>query len=235
MQISGKQSQDIKFSKTISDVTSENEDFLRTNYKDVVDEIVELVNDAIDYAQTCAKRDVDERKKLYMERAMYFYVYNSLIPSSNALLVDLLTGNLPACFRELRFMIEMLAKCYLADLQYPQFTFFERRLYALQHMENGKRKRISELKFVEDFSKETQEDTTPIELWRSLSEESHARKFVKRVVDNIINHDNVPAYSLVIPMILRKGDLHEIKDLNRYVVLFRGILNKTMDSIKKNR
>lgn len=231
MKLTKKQSQDTKFSKTISEVTSENEDFLRTNHKDVVDEIVELVNDAIDYAQSYAKQDVDNRKKLYGENAMYFYVCNSLLPSSNALLVDLLTGNLPACFRELRFMIEMLAKCYLADQRYPQLTFFERRLYALQHTEDGKRRRISELKFVEDFSKEIQDGASPIELWRSLSEESHARKFVERVVDNVITHDNVPAYSLAIPMVLRKGDLHDIKDLSQYVVSFRNILNKAMNEI----
>lgn len=231
MQVSNKQSQDIKFSKTISDIVVENEDFLRQNYKDVLDEIVELVNDAIDYAQSCAKRDENDRKKLHAESAIYFYVCQSLMPSSNAILVDLLAGNLPACFRELRFMIEVLAKCYLADRLYSQLTFFERKLYALQHTEDGKRKRISELKFVEDFSKEIQDGASPIELWRSLSEESHARKFVERVVDNVIKHDNVPAYSLAIPMVLRKGDLHDIKDLNKYVVSFRNILNKAMHEI----
>lgn len=217
-----------KFSKTIYEVVGTNEDFLLKNSKDVFDEIVELVNDAIDYAQSYAKRDKEQRKELHTESAMYFYVYNSLMPSSNALLVDLLTGNLPACFRELRFMIEMLAKCYLADQRYPQLTFFERRLYTLQHTEDGKRRRISELKFVEDFSKEIQDDTSPIELWRSLSEESHARKFVERVVDSVINRNNVPAYSLVIPIVLGKGDLHDVEDLNKYVISFRGILNKVM-------
>lgn len=226
MQLRDKQTQNIKFSKTIHEVADKNEDFLLKNSKDVFDEIVELANDAIDYAQSYAKRDKDERKKLYTESAMNFYAYNSLMPSSNALLVDLLTGNLPACFRELRFMIEMLAKCYLADSRYAQLTFFEQRLYTLQHTKDGKR--IPEIKFVEDFSKEIEDGTTPLELWRSLSEETHARKFVERIVDSIINYDNVPAYSLAIPMVLVKGDLPDVEDLNRYVVSFRGILNKAL-------
>lgn len=218
----------IKFSKTICEVADKNEDFLLRNSKDVFDEIVELVNDAIDYAQSYAKRGKDERKKLHAESAMYFYIYQSLMPSSNALLVDLLAGNLPACFRELRFMIEMLSKCYLADLRHPQFTFFERRLYALQHPDDSK-KRIPEFKFVEDFSKEIQNGNTPVDLWKSLSEETHAKKFVERVVDNVVNRDNVPAYSLIIPMVLGSGDLHDVKDLNDHIVSFRRILNKTME------
>jgi len=226
MKVTNKQTHYKKFSKTIHEVAYENEDFLLQNSKDVFDEIVELVNDAIDYAQSYAKRDKDERKKLHAESAMNFYAYSSLMPSSNALLVDLLTGNLPACFRELRFMIEMLAKCYLADRQYAQLTFFERKLYALQHTKDGKR--IPEIRFVEDFSKEIQDGVTPLELWRSLSEETHARKFVERVVDSVINRENVPAYSLVIPMVLVKGDLSDVEDLNRYVVSFRGILNKAL-------
>lgn len=228
MKLTNKQTHYKKFSKTIHEVADKNEDFLLQNSKDVFDEIVELVNDAIDYAQSYAKRDKDERKKLHAESAMNFYACNSLMPSSNALLVDLLTGNLPACFRELRFMIEMLAKCYLADSRYAQLTFFEQRLYTLQHTKDGKR--IPEIRLVEDFSKEIEDSATPLELWRSLSEEAHARKFVERVVDSVINRDNVPAYSLAIPMVLKKGDLHDIRDLNRYVVSFRGILNKTLNN-----
>lgn len=233
MQLRNKQTQDTKFSKTIHEVADKNEDFLLKNSRVVFDEIVELVNDAIDYAQSYAKRDESDRRKLHAESAVYFYVCQSLIPSSNALLVDLLAGNLPSCFRELRFMIEMLAKCYLADRRYSQFTFFERRLYTLQHTKNGKR--IPEIRFVEDFSKEIQDGVAPLELWRSLSEEAHARKFVERVVDSVINRNNVPAYSLVIPMVLAKGDLPDVEDLNNYVISFREILNKTMDSIQNQK
>lgn len=215
-----------KFSRIIYEVADKNEDFLLKNSKDVFDEIVELVNDVIDYAQSYAKHDEDKRKKLHTESSMYFYVHNSLMPSSNALLVNLLIGNLPACFRELRFMTEMLAKCYLADRRHSQLTFFERRLYELQHTKDGKR--IPETRFVEDFSKEIENGTATIDLWRSLSEETHARKFVERVVDSVINHNNVPVYSLFIPMVLVKRDLRDVKDLNNYVVSFRGILNKVV-------
>lgn len=214
-----------KFSQTACEVMNKNEDFLFENYKDIVDEIVELANDAIDYVSSYAKQDKGD--KAYAEKAIHFYAYHVLMPSSNALLVSLLSGNLPACFRELRFLVETLAKCYLADLYHSEFSFFEKRLYFLQHPED-KKKRVPETDLIKEFAEKSGNGEKVVNLWRTLSEETHTKKFTERVVDNVMNHKNVPAYALVIPMVFRDGDLHDIQDLNNYIVSFGEILNKTM-------
>lgn len=212
------------FSEIVSSVTSKNEEFLLENYKDVIDEIVELANDAIDYVSSYAKQD--KGGKSYTEKATHFYAYHVLMPSSNALLVSLLSGNLPACFRDLRFLIETLAKCYLADLHHPEYSFFEKRLYFSQYPEDKKRRHEFEL--IKEFAEKSENGEEVIGLWKELSEETHTKKFAERVVNNVMNHNNVPAYALVIPMIFKEGDLHDIKDLNNYIISFSKILNKTL-------
>ena len=70
----------------------------------------------------------EDRVSLYLERSMAFFFYHVLRPFSCAIHTDVLTGNLPACFMELRLMLESLAKFYLADSKYPEQTFFQERL-----------------------------------------------------------------------------------------------------------
>lgn len=211
------------FSKTVYDVMDKNEKFLLENFRDVMDEIVELANDAIDCVQSYARQDKD--RQLYGRKATHFYAYHVLMPMSHAILISLLTGNLPSCFRELRFMVEMLAKCYLADIYYPNISFFRDKLHALENRNKGKR--IAEITFIKDFSAKF----GPIEvvtLWKSFSEEGHARKFVERVVENIVEKDNVPGYALTIPMTYSTKDISDLGELKSYVASFRRILNKTL-------
>ncbi len=213
------------FSKITYETMSKNEKFLLKNFRDVIDEIVELANDAIDYAASCAKQDMD--RQLYGQKATHFYTYHVLMPTSNAIFISLLTGNLPACFRELRFMVEMLAKCYLADIHYSNLSFFRDRLRALENQDGEKR--IPEIVFIKEFAEKNGLEEI-ITLWKALSEEGHARKFVERVVENIIEKDNVPGYALVIPIPYSKGDIHDLNELNNYVVSFRNILNKSAEN-----
>lgn len=187
-----------------------------------MDEVVELANDAIDIVQSYARQDKD--RQLYGEKATHFYAYHVLMPTSHAIFTSLLAGNLPACFRELRFMVEMLAKCYLADDYYPDQLFFRDKLRML---ENRNGKRIAETVFIKEFATKMGADEV-IPLWKDLSEEGHARKFVERVVGNIIEKDNVPGYALVIPIPYSKGDISDLKELNDYVVSSRNILSKTL-------
>lgn len=217
--------EDIKLTKSACEVMSKNEKFLLENFRDIVDEIVELANDAIDYAHSYTKSD--QGSKLRTESAIYFYATHVLMPSSYALLINLTTSNLPACFRDLRFMMEMLAKCYLADIEHKEFSFFERRLHALQHP-SGKKGHIPEIGFIKEFAKKSNLGNEPEKFWRTLSDETHGRRYTERVVNNIIEHDNMPAYALIIPMVFRDGDKHDLRDLNNYIVSFRKILNKAM-------
>src|SRR5215813_7897843 len=91
-----------QFLQDLSNSMKENEQFLYTHAKDSYDEITELKNDAIDYV-----RSLD--KETCTSQCMYFFLLHVLMPQSYALLVDLLSGNLPICFTELRMMVEGLA------------------------------------------------------------------------------------------------------------------------------
>lgn len=203
---------------------SRNEKFLLENFKDVVDEIVELANDAIDYVQSYARQD--KGRRLYGEKAMHFYAYHILMPSSNAIFTTLLTGNLVACFRELRFMVEMMVKCHLADLYYPDMSFFGDKLSALHSRDNGRRPQ--EITLIKEFAKKTDMELDFIAMWRALSEEIHGKKFVERVVDNVVNQNNMPGYALMVPMPYKKEDKQDLNDLNAYIISFRKILNKVL-------
>jgi len=110
------------FSKTVYEVMEKNEKFLMRNFKTVIDEVVELANDAIDYSILCTNKEVEN--KTFGKSAFNFYVRQILMPESHAIFTHLLIGNLPACFRGLRFMTEMMAKCYLADANHSNDLFF---------------------------------------------------------------------------------------------------------------
>jgi len=104
--------------------------FLKERASEVIREIVKLINDSIDYVVCWAelwKRD----KEKALRSPMFFYINNVLFPFSYAMLVDLLVGNVPACYMELRFMLESLAKCYLAE-RFGAGKFFEVRLETLE-------------------------------------------------------------------------------------------------------
>lgn len=105
-------------------VTRENDDFLRNNARETCDEVIELINDAIDYVGFAVKRS--ESRKDYIERSMVFFIQHILMPFSYAIYVDLLAGSVPACFMELRFMLESLMQCYLADSRYQIQPSFRR-------------------------------------------------------------------------------------------------------------
>ena len=90
--------------------------FLRKEARDTLDEVVEFVNDATDYAQLSS--GAPEAQTSLVARAMYFFTYHVLMPGSYSILVNLLAGGLPACFRELRFILESLA-CFMHEHAHP--------------------------------------------------------------------------------------------------------------------
>ena len=111
------------------EVIRENEKFLRDNAEGTYKEVIGLINDAIDNVGLAVEKP--EREKDYLEHSMAFFTYHVLMPFSHAVYMDLLAGNVPACFMELRLMLESLARCYLADSRHPEVPFFQRRLELL--------------------------------------------------------------------------------------------------------
>ncbi len=136
----------------ITSVMKENEIFLLRKTEEAYDEVVSLINDAIDYIGFSVKGE--KSKENYLRYSRVFFIHHILMPSSYAIQTDLLTGNLPVCFMELRVMLESLVKCYLADLKYPDESSFQKKLELLEKetkMKNGTKISKREHDFIEEF------------------------------------------------------------------------------------
>lgn len=159
------------------------------------------------------------------------------MPSSYAIHTDLLIGNLPACFMELRLMLESLIKCYLADLKYPEQSFFQRKLELLEKEtkdKNGEEIPKREHDFIKEFDEIMNLDGGSVKLWGKLSKDwVHTRGVVDRVVSQISEKSGPPSWALVIPMNYAEDDLDTIKELCKRVSQFRELLKVTIENYKQ--
>lgn len=212
-----------------SKVIEENMEFLRRNAEESFGEVIDLINDAIDYmiSETKEKRGVEE----YVRNPLSFFLYHVLMPQSYAILTDLLVGNLPACFMELRLMLETMAKCYFAGLHPNKTLFFEVKLELLEEW-MGKRE-ISTARLLKDFGNKIGLKDEPIKLWGKLSKDwVHTRGIVKRVVNEIVEKSEPPSWALTIPMNYTIADLDDIRELGKRTSQFRKLLKATMDNYR---
>lgn len=60
--------------------------------------------------------DEEKLQKAFFSSPEAWYVTHLLFPSTMAVVINLLIGNLPACFRELRVCLEGLACCYTSNM-----------------------------------------------------------------------------------------------------------------------
>jgi hypothetical protein len=212
-----------KYLDSFTNVMRNNEDFLIKYTKETYDEVSELRNDSIDYTSFFAKKGVENMTK----STMSFFTIHMLMPLSYAIYMDLRAGNILVCFMELRLMLETLVKCYIADLKYPDSTFFQEKLELL-----GKKKTISD--FMNEFDKEIGFNVCSIKLWRILSNNwIHTKGVVDKVVYQMAEMSNVPPWGLVIPCDFVKADLEDIEELQKRISQFRDLLKITMKNYKQ--
>ena len=220
------------FASLIEEVTKENEKFLKEKAKESFGEVIELVNDAIDYAIFIAKRK--EIKEEYTNRPIIFFVFNVLMPFSYGIFVDLLVGNLPACFYELRVMLESIAICYIADLHPDKDLFFEIKLLSLEEV--LKEEKVSTSKLLEEFGKMIELEDEPLKLWGKISQDwIHTTGIAKKIVEQVVEKSELPPYALVLPMSYSEADLGTVEELGKRVSDFRKIFKTTMDKYKKEK
>ena len=200
-----------------------NEDFLRSNAKETYDEVIELINDAIDYVDLAIrKRDSVED---YVRESLSFFLHHILMPFSYAIYLDLMAGNIPACFMQLRFMLESLAKCSLADLRYPDENFFQSKLEMLQEED------LSTSKILRELGTELGLGSSFVALWGKLSDDwIHTRGIIDRITNQIIERSDVPAWALVIPMNYADSDLDTIDELRKRISQFRHLATAAIHS-----
>ena len=92
----------------------EDEEFLRKNAKDVHEEVIGLVNDVMSMLSLILEKFKTGEEAV--KHPMAFFVLHVLMPMSYGIYTNLLLGNLPACFVQLRLIHETMAKCYFVDL-----------------------------------------------------------------------------------------------------------------------
>jgi len=207
-------------------IMQENEEFIRNNAKAVYDEVIGLINDAIDEVIFAVEKPKRERD--YIERSMAFFIYHVLVPFSYAIYLDLLAGNVPACFMELRFMLESLAKCYMADLRYPEVQFFQMRLELLE------RERLSISRVMEKLGEELGVANGFVALWGKLSQDwVHMKGFTDKLVGYVSEKSDMPPWALVIPMNYTEKDLDILEELRDRISQFRNLLRTSMEKYRQ--
>ena len=205
-------------------VMKQNEAFLRQNAEDTYYEVVELINEAIDNVVLAVKKTEED----YSKYSIIFFLHHILMPFSYAIHVDMLAGNIPACFMELRLMLESLVKCYLADLKYPDQTFFQERLKLLE-AEN-----LSTSKLMKELGRKLGLENYFVALWSKLSQDwIHTKGIMDRVVAQVIEKSDVPPWGLVLPMNYSESDLDTIDELRNNISKFISLLKTTMEKHQK--
>lgn len=215
-----------KYLDTITEVMKENENFLKENAKEVLHELIFfLSNDVIESVRFAAE------VKDYNHWAMHSFIICILQPFSYALYVDLLAGNLPVCFFELRFLLESLAKHYLADARYPSHLFFEQKLEFLEIDLKKTKSSITEM--MRELDKVLMIEFLPSSLWQEISEKwIHTRGLAKKITNYIVERQSLPPWGLIIPGPYTRDDLPEIYELKEKILKFKQICNEAVKSWK---
>jgi hypothetical protein len=216
----------------ITSVMKENEKFLLENAGETYDEVISLIIDAINCVGLAVEGE--KRKENYIKSSMVFFMYHILVPSSYAIQMNLLTGNLPMCFMELRLMLETLVKCCLADLKYPDQSFFQKKLELLGEetkKKTDKNKNVPkrEYDFMKELDSELGLNEKSIKLWSKLSQDwVHTKGVINRIVTETIEKSDAPSWTVIIPIKYAKNDLDTIGELHKRISQFRSILKDAM-------
>ena len=111
------------FADVISETVKKNEAYLRDHVRETLSEVIEFVNDAIDYYKAFSSKS---GKESIAKSACANFVFRILMPLSYAVFLDLLAANLVACFAELRIITEALPKLILPINCFQRWDFLQR-------------------------------------------------------------------------------------------------------------
>jgi len=200
----------------------ENEEFLRKNAKDVYEEVIGLANDGIDLLSIILKKfnTGEEAAK----HPMAFFALHVFMPMSYGIFVNLLIGNLPACFMQLRLIHEAMAKCYFSEKIDSSQYYFGIKLETLEQI--LREAQISTTKLMKELGPDF------VKLWGKLSESwLHPRGILKRVTDSAVEKGTPPSWSFGLPTIYTNDDLDDLKELKKRVSEFRALLKSVISEL----
>jgi len=208
-------------SDRIAETVRENEKILLGRYgraSPAYDEVLALVNSAEKYVEIFMEEGESSRR--YSNSCIRPYVFLIMRPFSYAVLADLLTSNVVACFMELRLMVESFVKFYYADLKYPKQASFREKIRLLQEEIRDKEKSMSDL--IEECGWDKIVKGVNF-LWRQLSRGwLHTKGIVDRIVEEVTSNPSLPAW-LGEYRTYTDADLHVLGDLRKTVAVFRSV------------
>ena len=208
--------------ESISQVIQDNSAFLLANIKDGYNEVVEFIQDAWDFDVLFIKKG--NWDYYYNKFSMVYFGSHVLLPLSFAIRVDLLLSNIPACFFELRLILESMGKCYFSDLRYKEQVHFMEKLESLEKKMNSKKSKTSISRLLREMGPDYEA------LWKRLSEEwLHTESFVRRILEETLRKGDIPAYALASPISYNEADIDIIRELCASVSKFRALLKETVD------
>ncbi len=213
--------------KEVFEISAKNAYFLKGNEQaeKSLREVVDLVNDIIDHMHALLKTLGDRFSR--GESAFAATMIHMVMPLSYGILYNLMIGNLPACYFHMRIILEGLTKSIIADIRFPEYSFFEYKLECLENLLSETRLSFSKmcnLLLPKIINREN--TTTIIELWKDLSEKwAHAGGIVKKVVEKIVREESPPPWSIIIPVEYDDRDLSDLQELASYVKSIRRIIH----------
>lgn len=196
----------------ITKALRENEQFTKTNIsaKNAYDEIVELINDAIDLLG-----QLPNKSDKFVKSVKYNFILTNLMPSSYSILFNFLAGNIPTCFMQIRTAVEYLVMGFIADKENPSEGFFYEKLQKVEEKRNKEHMRLHQL--IKTI------DPEAAMLWTNCSEWGHAQSLTKKMIDQITSSD-IPGWSLVVPMPYNQTDEQPITELQEATKQLRSAL-----------
>lgn len=213
------------------DVLDENFDKIQDfiELREAFIEVLELITDIVD---SWKPHVYNSLSVLVKRSAFIFNSFHILWPLSDGILMDLIMGNIPACFMQLRVIVENSVVSFLIDYNYRLSEEFYIHSYEdFVKKLNKERKRFSHLvnsNLEEVFGKELSRKTTA--LWSRLSREwLHFKGYFRRVCENIDNGQRPRSYMLVVPTVLNEDNKDNLKDLAESISRTREILKTLHD------
>lgn len=202
-----------------------------SEHENPMKEAVELVNDIIGYIAYYARVD-KERSIDLLARSAFLNALNFIImPTAYGVLTDLLLGNLPAYFMQLRLIVEASAKALATDYV---AEFKEISLYSIEALEQYK---VSTSKFLKEIlpeviGKEAANET--LKLWSKLSRNwLHFRGIAQKLRERIETYGFPPSYSIVLPIKYDEEDKKDLQELTKRIKETRKLLKISFESWKK--
>lgn len=222
--------------QTIFETMKTNDLFLVTNLEIKYKTIIDLQNDAVDLVLYANDRNKED--DFCTKNAMGFFINHILMPHSNSIFINTMTGNHASSNYSLRLMLESLVKSYFADINYPWVISIEKKLELLDKevniIENKKTKkqkkvRITITQRIRDVSIFIGAKNEYVELWQKLSNEwLHSKGYVRKIISYVEDKSDFPTHAVVIPMPYNNNDIDDIKELSDKIRLFKTLIFSTM-------